>query len=339
MATLTSKYSLAEQAKRLDPDGSAAMIAEVLDLEMGGIIQEAPLMPSNDTWTHKSVQRGSLPTGSVRKLNSGVATEVSRVTERLDAITMIESYAEHDKALVDSMPNPTMYRMGEAQAFIEGMGQTYVSQILYSNANADPDQMHGLAPRLATLDSKFVWGGGGTGADLTSMYIVTWGPNKVFMIYPKNMSPNMGVEHEDLGVVTLTDATTAAPNTSQYQGYRDHFVIRGGLSVKDPRCLGRYANIESAGASNTFDEDTLIALINKMRIVPDSIALGQGSRIYVNETLVTQMQIKLKDKTNVNYTAEQGEGLAGQPAIQFMQIPIRKIDSGLLLNTESAITT
>lgn len=328
MATLVSGYSLVEQAKRLDPDGKLSIIAEVLNLEMGGILEEWPWKPSNDIWTNKTLRRGSLPNGAWRKLNSGVATEVSRTTEVLDVIGMLETYAEYDKEYIDNFPSPAVARMDEARAFLEGLGQTLITAILYGNANADPDQMHGLAPRLATVDGKYVIDGGGTGTDVTSVYVVTPGVVETYLIYPKN-STTLGIQHKDLGEVTITDATTLAPNTSQFQGYRDHFQVKCGFVVRDPRCIGRVANIETAGTTNTFDEDDLIKLLNYMK-------KNAGTRIYCNQTITTQAEIKLKDKTNVNWSAE--AGLGGLPFMKFRGIPVKMIDEQLLLNTETAIT-
>ena len=328
MATLVSKYGLLEQAKRIDPDGKLSTIVEYLNRKMGDILNEVPWMPSNDVWTNKTLRRGNLPTGTWRKMNTGVATEVSRTTEVLDVIGMLESYAEYDKEYIDNMPSPAQSRMDEAGAFIEGLGQTLVSTILYGNANADPDKMHGLAPRLATIDSEFVFGAGGTGSDTTSIFVVTWDKLKAFLCYPKN-SPSLGIKHEDLGVVTITDATTAAPATSQYQGYRDHFQVKCGLVIRDPRAIGRVANIETAGATNLFDEDDMIALLNEMET-------GPGTKIYCNQTIKTQAEIALKDKTNVNWTVE--AGLGGTPFLKFQGIPVRMIDKRILLNTETAIS-
>ena len=328
MATLSSGYSLLEQAKRLDPDGKMAIIVESLNLEMGMILEEWPWRPSNDVWTNKTVRRASLPTGTWRKLNTGVAVENSKVTELLDVIGMLETYAEYDKEYIDSFPSPSVARLDESRAFLEGLGQNLVSKLLYGNANADPDQLHGLAPRLATVDGKYVIDGGGTGSDVTSIYVVTSGVNEAHLIYPKN-SISLGIQHKDFGEVTLTDATTSAPNTSQYQGYRDHFQVKCGFVVRHPRCIGRVANIETTGASNTFDEDDLIKLLNYMKVTP-------ATRIYANQTILTQAEIKLKDKTNVNWTAE--EGLGGLPFMKFRGIPVRKIDEQILLNTETAIS-
>jgi hypothetical protein len=328
MATNTAYYGLVEQAKRLNPDGSLATIIEVLNREMGMILQEAPWLPSNDIWVNKTVRRGTLPTSARRKLNKGVPKGVSRTTEVMDVIQMREIYAEYDKDYIDSFPEPQRVRLQEAGAFLEGLGQDLCGDVLYCNANEEADGMHGLAARLNTIDGEFVINGNGSGSDLTSIYVVTWGATYAHFIYPKNM-PNLGIKHADLGEVTITDATTSVPSTSQFQGYRDHFQVKCGLVVRHPKCIGRVANIESAGSTNTFDEDLLITLLNNMKT-------DASTRIYCNQTIKTQAEIKLKDKSNVYWTSQ--NGLDGVPFLGFRQIPVRMIDKDILLNTEDAIS-
>lgn len=324
MATLVSTYSLVEQAKRIDPSGAQALIAEILNRKMGNLLQEAPWMPSNDIWTNKTTRRGSLPTGSRRKLNQRISASVSRTTEIMDVIETLEDYCDVDQALVDSMPSPALFRAGEVDAFIEGLGQTIVSDILYGDSNADPDGMHGLAARLGTVDGRFIIDAAGTGSDVTSIYIITWGQASAHLIYPKNMASSLGVKHEDKGQVT------SETSSGLIEIYRDHFIIRCGMVVRDPRAIARLANIESAGSSNTFDEDDLIALLNNMNT-------GPGTRIYCNETIMTQMQIRAKDKNNVNYTPG-GNALSGEPQLYFGGVPVRHFDREILLNTETAIS-
>lgn len=323
MATSTSTYSLIEQAKRINPDGSQALIAEVLNRKMGMILQDAPWLPSNDIWTSKTTRRGSLPTGSRRRLNQRVTPSVSRTTEIMDVIEQLEDYCDVDVALVDSMPSPAVFRAGEVDAFIEGLGQTLVSDILYGNSFADPDSMHGVAARLGTLDGRFCIGQSGTGSDVTSIYIVNWGQASAHLIYPKNMAQNLGIQHVDKGQVT------SETSDGLMEVYRDHFIVRCGLVVRDPRSIGRLANIETSGTSNLFDEDNLITLLNNMNT-------GPGTRIYCNETVLTQMQIKAKDKANIYYTPG-GNALSGEPPMYFQGVPIRPFSREILLNTETAI--
>lgn len=329
MATLTSKYGLVEQVKRINPDGTMAKIVEVLDREMGMVLQEAPWVPSNDVWVNKTVRRASVPSAQRRKLNRGVGTGVSRTTEIMDVIEMLGIYAEYDKDYINGFPEPATARLQEATAFLEGMGQSLMSDILYCDSGADPDGMNGLAPRLDTLDSEYVITGSGSGSDVTSIYVVTWGPTEVHLTYPKNI-PNFGIEHQDLGEVTLEEYDSSGASTGRkYQGYRDYFQVKCGLVVRNPRCIGRIANIESSGSTNTFDHNLLVKLLNNMKT-------NASTRIYMNQTIKTQAEILMLAKSNVYWTPD--KGLEGQEFIKFRNIPVRMIDKDILLDTETAIS-
>ena len=317
------QLTLVELAKRKDPDGNLATIAEVL-AEDNEILQDAIWQPSNDTFSYKVVRRSSLPTGSWRKFNEGVSIEASRTVEELETIGMLETFARNDVDLIKGFPNPTKARMDEAISFLEGMGQTLAETMVYGNASTTPETFTGLAPRMDALATTTnVLDSGGSGSDLTSIFVIMWAPNKVFMTYPKG-DPNIGIRHEDLGIETVEPSAGTL-----YRAYVDHFQIKAGMVVKDPRCIGRISNIETTGTSNTFDEDDIIRLLNRMP------GRGKGAKIYVNDTVLTQMEIRLKDKNNVNYVPGKGEGLVGEPAMYFRSNPIRLVDQ--ILITEAAL--
>jgi hypothetical protein len=306
----------------MDPKGDTAKIAEILsrDNEMwiDAVIQEA-----NAVTHHQVTRRFSLPLGTWRQINQGVQPEASRTGTINENIGMLESYSQPDKALVDMAPDPAVFRMQEAAAFIEGMSQNIATQFIYGNSNVDVEKVTGLAPRMASLATTAnVIGCSGTGSDLTSVYFVQWGEDRVFMVYPKG-NKTLGIEHRDLGEVTVTNS-----DGSMFQAYRDHFKVTMGLVVKDPRSIARLCNIESVGTSNIFNEDEAIRLMNRMPM------RGKGSVLYMNETVLTQAEIKLKDKTNVNFTKD--EGMGGVEIMKFRGKPIRKMDA--ILNTESALT-
>lgn len=323
MATLdTSKsYTLVELAKRKLGNGNEAVVAEVLNAD-NPIIQDAPWVEANDTFSHKVVRRLSLPAGSWRRLNAGVAVEASQTLEAIETIGMLETYSEVDKDLVDAAAQPRHFRTGEAKAFIEGLAQTWTSTVFYGDSGKTPEQFTGLAPRLAATSQGNVYSAGGSGGDTTSIYVVQWGETKAGFVYPKGAG-KLGIAHHDKGQVTLEDA-----NGNLYEGYRDHFQLKCGMYVKDERSIARIANIETSGATNTFDEDLLIAAINNLPME------GKDAVIYVNATIRTQMDIKLKDKTNVNFTVD--NGLGGIPLLRFRGIPVRKCDA--IVNNETAIS-
>jgi hypothetical protein len=315
------QLTLVEVARRKAPDGNMATIAEVLNQE-NAIVQDAVWREANDTFSNKTVRRGRLPAGSWRKLNKGVATETSSTAEMVDVIGLLETWAENDVEVINAFPNPIQARNDEAMAFVEGLGQTMAATMIYGNSATTPEKFTGLAPRMSGLSSSYynVIGEGGTSSDLCSIFVVDWGPTSCYMIYPKNSMA--GLEHKDKGIQVVTQS-----GNLKYEAYVDKFVWKAGMVVKNGKSIGRIANIEKAGASNIFDEDNLITLLNRM-------TKGPGRRIYTNQTVMTQMEIRVKDKTNINYSF--ADGLAPGPVLTFKGVPVRLVEQ--MTDSESALS-
>ena len=299
MATydINAPLTLVEVARRKDPKGDPAIIAEILD-QTNEILQDIPFVEANGATFHRITRRTSLPSPEARRYNSGVGVGAS-TTETVDeGMCMLEKYAENDKALIDLFEDKGAARMQESRAFIEGFGQ-YVAQLLFGRTTtnfgdtaANKERIDGFPKRLHTLQaSGLVIDAGGTGTDTTSVYVVQWGKGKVYGIYPKGSQA--GIQHKDMGEVTVSRATTGSPETNQFQAYRDFFKWDMGLVVHDPRCVARIANIESTGTSNLFTEDLLIDAMTRM---PN---MGAGSVIYCNQFVMAQLWKRLKDKSNV----------------------------------------
>ena len=327
MSTLAADYTLLEQAKRIDPDGTQATIAEIMAKEVS-LVLDMPFLPSNDIWSHKSLRRANLPSGTWRGLNEYVSGKKSQVDEILDVVSICEVFAAYDIEYINNMPNPKQARLDEATAFIEGLAQDLCSAFLYSNNKTYPKKPHGIAPRLDAL-GRYVVDATGTSA-LTSIYVVGWDKMGVFAVYPKN-SEAPGSEngypiiHTDLG--ERVDVNSAG---NKLRVYEDNFKIKGGFVVRDPRYLGRVANVPSGTADAVSFENNLITLCDRMKI-------STGTKIYMNETVISACRIRMKDKNNVHWVPGKGTGLFGEPVMYFDEIPIRKIDSAILLNSESAV--
>ena len=329
MSTLLAGYTLLEMAKQIGPDGTQMIIAEIMAKEMAMLL-DIPWFPSNDIWSHKSLRQAKLSGGTWRGINEYVAAGTTLTDEIMDVIGIVEDFAVYDKLWIDRQPDPGKARMGRARMYIEGMSQEICSAILYSNNKVTPKKPHGLAPRLNAL-GRYVIGNSGTGSDLTSCYVVTWGEGKCYGIYPKTGQAPGGefpVMHKDMtGPEGRVDTNSSG---NKLVIYEDNFKFEGGIVIEDVRSIGRLANIETAGTTNTFDPDNLITLIGNMKVTEKTV-------IYVNETILTQMRIAMKDKQNVYFNPGKGTGLFGEPVLYFDSIPVRKIDSAILLNTESAV--
>ena len=322
---ITNRLSLLELTKRSDPNGEAAKIAEIMT-QTNEIMNDLPWVEANNVTSNKIVQRVALPTGSWRGFNEGVKLEKSATRQLNEPIGMLEAYSECDKALCDIAPNPVEYRMSEAASFIEGMSQTLANAMFYGDHDENPRVFDGIVKRINSLG--YTWNGhtpiascGAPSGDMTSVYVIQWGPEKVFMAYPRH-SKTAGIEHQDLGEKTLYDG-----DANPYQGYRDHFKSFGGLNVKNPLCLGRVCNIQTTGTSALFDEDKLVQVLNEMYMG------GKGAVIYVNRTVKTQMEIALIDRANIYFTSS--EGLGGRPILSFRGVPVRLVDS--ISDTETKV--
>ncbi len=322
MATnnVTNKLSMLELARRRDASNNNITIIESLNNDYS-IMQDAQWVEANGEKEHKLVKRATLPTGAKRRFYKGTPKEGSLTVAERVGLSMYQSYSEADKDLIDMELNPGLSRHQQAIAFLEGLGQTFESDMFYSTIVGDPDGFNGFATKTNTLANPMVEGCGGTGSNLTSAFLVQWGPAATYMVYPKN-APFFGVEHRDLGEHTTEDS-----DGNYFQVYRDMFSIKGGLCVADEKSLARICNIEASQTtgSNIIDYKLLIKIKNKMR-------KNRKTVLYCNSDVKTQFDIMAIDKSNGFYTQP---GIFGIPVTCFQDIEIKLTDS--IISTESAI--
>jgi hypothetical protein len=121
------------------------------------------------------------------------------------------------------------------------MNQTMAQTLFYGNTAVNPERFMGLAPRFSAIsgadNAQNIIDAGGTGSDNTSVWLVVWGTNTVFGIYPKGSKA--GLFHEDLGLIDAFDA-----NNNRYRAYADRWQWKCGLHVKDWRYVVRICNID-----------------------------------------------------------------------------------------------
>ena len=330
MANLTAGYTIVEMAKNIAPDGSQMHIAKTMAIEIA-MLQDIVWFPSNDTWAHKSTQQSKLSAGTWRGVNEYVTPGIVLTRDQSDVIGMIDDFAIYDKKWIDRQPDPRMARLGRSTMYLQGIAESIATAFLYGNNAITPKKPHGLAPRLNDTDQRYVISNGGS-SNLTSIYVVNWGMNQVFGVYPKNGQPPEGdflVKQTDM---TGPEGRIDTVSSQKMVVYEDHFEFEGGLVVEDPRCLGRVCNIDYTTASTSTFENDLITLM-------DLLKTGPGTCIYMNESIISSARIRMKDKGNVHWGPGVGEGLFGKSVLSFDGIPIKKIDSKILLNSETQVTS
>lgn len=317
-ATYVTKLSIKELTARIDPRGNPARIAEVLQ-EKNQILEDVPWSEANETFSNRTVRRAQEPSGSFRKLNEGVAFEASKTTPIVDVIGLLESYSKVDKRLVEAAPSPNEFRNTEDMSFVSGMGKTIAKKLFYGNTLTTPEEFTGFAARMNAAGDTNVIDAGGSGGDCTSIWVITWGLDACHGIYGRGM--NGGLEAKNKGEVIIE--ASGLINT----WLMTHFRWECGLVVRDPKCMGRIASIESSKTSttNAFSEDDLIDLIVEMNI-------GPSTRIYMHRNIMAQCWKRLKDKNNVYFTKVDGLDAGGMP-LNFNGIPIRQVDQLSILET------
>lgn len=339
--------TLLDLAKSLDPDGKPAKVAELLDQNVEAI-QDVPFMQGNLTTGNRSTVRTGLPNIFWRRAYKGIPPSKSTRAQVDDACGVMEARAEVDTLILRLYENPSAYRLSEAKAFIEAMGQKFLQTLFYGDSSISPDQFHGLTPRYNTRDantpiSRNVLSAGGAGADNTSLWLVCWGDDTVTGIYPKNTQA--GLTQKDLGEYDAKDADGNA-----YRVVGDMYTWDVGLAVRDWRYAVRIANVDMSDLIGVTGTQALTASTNILKMMIEAMALipngGKGRPVFYARREVTTALAKMAlDKSSPGVlsieraTDQLGAvrpGFAGEGTLKFMGVPIRTVDQ--LLATEAVVS-
>lgn len=329
--------TLHDWAKRLDPDGKTPDIVELL-AQSNPILQDALFMEGNLPTGHRTTVRTGLPTVAWRLLNGGVATSKSKTAQIDEQCGMLEAWSEVDKDLAELNGNTSAFRMSEAQAFIEAMNQEAASTLFYGNSGVAAEEFTGLSPRFGAIsgagNAQNIIDALGTGSDNSSIWLCSWGANTLHGIFPKGSKA--GLIHEDMGLVTVTDAAAGAAagigQNTRMRAYQDHWQWKLGIALRDWRYQVRIANID---ISNLTTESSAANLIKSMiKAIYRLPSTGLGKPVfYMNRTVAEMLDIQ-----RFNVVAAAGmryEEVDGKPQMSFRGIPIRVCDA--LVNTEARV--
>lgn len=339
MATLSAtNLTLADWAKRLDPDGKVPTVAELLS-QSNEILQDAVFAEGNLPTGHRVVIRTGLPAVYWRALNQGIPNSKSTTAQVDEACGILEARSEVDKDLAMLNGNTAAFRLSEDAAFIEAMNQTQATTMFYGNPGTDPKQYLGLAPRYSSLtggNAQNILSAGGSGSDNTSVYLVVWGDQTVFCPFPKGSKA--GLIHEDLGEQTVYNS-----DGTRLQAYATRYQWKNGLVVKDWRYVVRICNIDvsdligQTGTQLSTASTALIKLMARALYRIPNMSAGRAA-FYMNRTVHSGLALAAMDKSQYVLKIEQGLTQFGQPDswLSFLGVPLRRTDA--LLNTESVVS-
>jgi hypothetical protein len=250
-----------------------------------------------------------------------------------------------DSKLLEISGNPAEMRRQEAVPFVEAMAQKQQYLAIYGDESSDETEYNGFSVRYDSStvgnEADNVLSGGGSGVDNSSIWLIGWGLDKIFGVYPRGTVG--GLRHKDLGEeMVQVDSTGSAAlglSSNQMLAHRDMWTWDCGLVVKDWRYAVRMANIDVSDANGlTGDQEITDYGTNIQYLMADAmhrIPSLDACRpcFYMNRTMFSAFDRMLIAQANSNIYRTQDAN--GNMVMTFRGIPIKKIDQ--LTYTEGAI--
>lgn len=342
--------SLIDAASRTDPNGNIPIIAEMMSQHLS-IGKSLPYMEANEMTGHNFVFRTSIPTGAWRSYNQGTPYGKSTTAKSRVGMGMLRGYSQIDRDLANHTGNAQRFRETEDMAFLEGMGQTIEKTLIYGNTATSPNEFMGLATFYNTLtasnaqNAANVIDGGGSGSDNSSMWLIGWGLQSIFAVYPRGSKA--GLNMEDKG--SVVPAYDSAGN--RFEAWTTWFGQDIGLVPMDWRYAVRVANLDTTaaagGLASAAPPDLFALMANAIMLPPDTNMTLSGVdgtdapqddsrklwQWYTNRTVRYWMDIQSIRNRNVLLT---DKDYAGNPITTWRGIAVNISDQ--ILNTEAALT-
>lgn len=323
--------TMADWAKRLDPDGKISAIVEMLS-QKNELLEDMKFAEGNLATGHRSVVRTSLPSVSWRRINEGVSPSKSTTAQIDDSCAILEAWSEVDCELAKLGGNVASFRLSEATSFVEAMSQEMASTVLYGDSSVTPQEFNGLTTRYSATSNangQNIVKAGGSDTDNTSIWLIVWGQG-VHGIFPKGSQA--GLKHTDHGEVTVE--TTAGIAGSRMRAYQDQFTWHTGLTVRDWRDAVRIPNIDISALTTKSSAPDLFDLMIKATHRVQSLSAGTPV-FYCNRTVKQMLDIQGRDDVQTGGQLSYSN-VDGKPLMSFRGIPVRTVDA--LVENESLVS-
>lgn len=337
---INKQFTLLERAK-LSPDGKRVLpLLDVMDkMGVDSFLQDVPFFESNNGLKHRISRTTSRPSSTRRQFYQGVGKTTTQSQVLWEPVVLFEQRSGVDEDEIDTITNGDELRRMKDLPHVKGIIDDLVYDFFRSDRSNGQEYIDGLQPRLnsisnpyaATTTIPYVWDNGGTGSDLSSIYIVEYGPLACHGVYPSGGTIRgggpFGMRVVNKGKEVTEDSDDS---TKKYYEYVTQFKMWFGMVVNDDWKIARIANIEQDPASaKALDDNLIIKALNHGKFQKGA------TRMYTNPFITTQIDIRAKDKGNVLWDVME---VFGRPVSQIQGIPLRKLDDTILSNTESQVT-
>ena len=349
----TGQYlSLVDLARRTDPDGDAADIAELLS-QANEIYDDLVWKEGNTNTGHVYTMRTSIPKGWWRFIGQGIPGSKSTTAQGRTNCGDLEMQSTIDLKLIEMARDQNQFRYEEDNAILEGASQTIAAQMFYGNGITNSASYTGLSNYYNTLETATaanaanVFDCGGRASNNASIWGIGWSPRSIYGVFPRGM--HAGVELTPLDEMKLAYDSLGNPYRAKITWFRQ----MAGLCIEDWRWGFRLCNLDvtnaAAGGLAGPNAADIFAILSKAVLRLPKMARGDSGitetdarnergmtvrpALYANRTIRGFMDIQAIRDRNVLLGPKD---YAGEPVTSFRSIPIRIMDQ--LTSTEAQVT-
>ncbi|MEA4865350.1 MAG: hypothetical protein VB088_08130 [Sphaerochaeta sp.] len=317
MATIvsTQAMNIVEAQKREGYKDSLSFLANLV--KKNDFLNVAPWYESSDGAFHKWLEAARLGKGGFTKANEAVPKISSGSDQKVEPIAFYQADSIVDDVVLKTAKNKVKVRDSEDLANLEGFTQDWLYQLMYGSNEVEGFQ--GLAARRAVLND-YVFTAGGSGSDLTSLWLFELGERGFNLRYPSGTQP--GISGQDRGLNNVP----VPVGTGQFWAWIRHYEIAAGMEIVNQKSMLRMANIESGGTD--ISPNVFIKMKNQLPNV------GRDAVGFCNRTAHALIETGAYNKTNAAYSIQDIEGFG--PVARVVGIPILFWEG--ILDTESAVT-
>ena len=326
MATVGTNYlTLADHARMLDPNGKVDTIVDILSVS-NEIVDSMLWKEGNLITGEKTTVVTGYPTTGWRNLNEGYSASKLTTKQVTDTCGMLGAFGEVDIKVAGLNGNTNAFRYEQDKFKLKALANDFASALIYGNQATDPEKITGFAPRYNALGDQ-VLSGGGSGSDNTSIWLINWGGEGAYGIFPKGSKA--GIVSDDLGKQVLEDASG-----KKYLGYQNYYEWECGLTVKDPRNTVRIGNIDISDLKADASAGANIIELMIRAVHKQETGVGGKTEFYVNRTIFTYLDLQTYNSSNMNLTYENNPH--GKRVLMFRGVPVKRVDA--ILETEDTLS-
>lgn len=272
-----AQMTLAEANKRAGYDDAASVLGEIS--QMIDVLDVMLWKPSTHGTYNKQFQATRLGTGSFSTANSAIPTISSTGDYVEEPVKLYEGESQVDDRILRGTMDPRAVRDSEDVMNLEGAFQDWAYNLFYGSEGSDPDNFRSFDRRRNAIGTYCI-DAGGSGSDLTSMWVTEISPSGLYLAYPST-SGTPGMQNRPKGLQRVD----SPDGSGQMYAWCRLYEIWAAIVIRNERALIRYANIETSGASNLFSVTDFVKYVkNRLQSV------GRNAVSFCNRTLKGQIE-------------------------------------------------